>query len=109
VQEAQGDLKAALKSYSDSLAIRERLAQADPNNAGWQRDLAVSNAKLAGVYRKSNESAKAREALAAGRAIIGRLVEQHPDQIQWKQDLARFDGQLAELGKTSSKKKPARR
>jgi hypothetical protein len=42
VQEAQGDLKAPLKSYSDSLAIMERLAKADPDNAGWQRDLSVS-------------------------------------------------------------------
>ena len=36
MQEAQGDLKAALKSYSDSRAIRERLAKSDPGNAGWQ-------------------------------------------------------------------------
>ena len=42
VQVAQGDLKAALKSYSDSLAIFERLAQSDPGNTGWQRDLSVS-------------------------------------------------------------------
>jgi hypothetical protein len=101
VQEARGDLKAALKSYSDSLAIGERLAQSDPGNTGWQRDLAVSYAKLAVVYRKSNEAAKAREALAAGRTIIGTLVEQHPDQVQWKQDLASFDAQIAELGETS--------
>ena len=109
VQQAQGDLKAALKSYSDSLAIRERLAKADPNNAGWQRDLAVSYAKLASAYRKSNETTKAHAALAEGRAILGKLVEQHSDQVQWKQDLAWFDAQIAELGKTSSKKKPARR
>jgi predicted Zn-dependent protease len=109
VQQAQGDLKAALKSYSDGLAIRERLAKADPNNAGWQRDLAVSYAKLASAYRKSNETTKAHDALAEGRTILGKLVEQHSDQVQWKQDLAWFDAQIAELGKTSSKKKPARR
>jgi hypothetical protein len=39
VQQAQGDLKAALKSYSDSLAIRDRLAQSDPGNGSqsWAR------------------------------------------------------------------------
>ena len=42
VQVAQGDLAGALKSYRDSLAIRERLAQSDPGNADWQRDLSVS-------------------------------------------------------------------
>ena len=49
MQVAQGDLKAALKSYSDSLAIRERLAQSDPGNAGWQRDLSVSYDKVGDV------------------------------------------------------------
>ncbi|MFZ1093303.1 MAG: hypothetical protein WAN75_29480 [Xanthobacteraceae bacterium] len=39
---AQGDLTAALQAYRDSLGIRERLAKADPGNAGWQRDLSVS-------------------------------------------------------------------
>ena len=38
VQMAQGDLKEALKSYQDGLAIRDRLAKSDPNNAEWQRD-----------------------------------------------------------------------
>jgi hypothetical protein len=60
----------------------------------------VSYAKLADAYRKSNETAKARGALAAGRAIIGVLVEQHPDQAQWKQDLAWFDARIAERDKT---------
>ena len=42
VQVAQGDLPAALKSFRDSLAIRDRLSKSDPDNAGWQRDLSVS-------------------------------------------------------------------
>ena len=108
MQVAQGDLKAALKSYQDDLAITERLATSTPGNADWQRDLSVSYAKLADAYRKSNETAKARDALAAGRAVIGKLVEQNPDQAQWKQDLAWFEAQIAERGKTSPKKKPAR-
>src|SRR5262249_329581 len=35
----QGDLAGALKAHRDSLAVCERLAQSDPSNAGWQRDL----------------------------------------------------------------------
>jgi hypothetical protein len=38
----RGDLPGALKSCHDSLAIRERLAKADPGNAGWQRDLSAA-------------------------------------------------------------------
>ena len=43
VQVAQGDLAGALTSYRASLAIRDRLAKADPGNAGWQRDLSRSS------------------------------------------------------------------
>ena len=57
----------------------------------------MSYAKLASVYRASNETAKASEALASGRAIIAKLVGEHPDWAQWKQDLAWFDAQIAEL------------
>ena len=63
VQVAQGDLAGALKSYRDSLAIAERLAQSDPGNAGWQRDLAISYARLANVYRQSGDREKALAAL----------------------------------------------
>ena len=49
VQVAQGDLGAALESFKAGLAIREQLAALDPGNAGWQRDLIVSYAKLAGM------------------------------------------------------------
>jgi hypothetical protein len=42
VQKNQVDLPGALKSYRDSLGIREKLAKQDPGNAGWQRDLSVS-------------------------------------------------------------------
>ena len=49
MQEAQGDLAGALKSYRDGLAIRERLAKSDPGNAVWQRDLAVSFDRVGNV------------------------------------------------------------
>jgi hypothetical protein len=45
----QGDPTAALQAYRDSLAIAERLAKADPGNAGWQRDLSVSYSKVGNV------------------------------------------------------------
>jgi len=73
---ARGNLPEALKSFRDGLAIRDRLAKADRGNAGWQRDLSESYAKLASAYLKAEQRAKAGEALAAGRTIIARLVAQ---------------------------------
>src|SRR5690242_14093805 len=40
-------LAEALQAYRDSLATREQLARAEPDNAQWQRDVAVSHSKLA--------------------------------------------------------------
>jgi hypothetical protein len=97
VQVEQGNLAAALTSYQASLAIRERLAKSDASNAGWQHDLSFSYGNLAIVYLKSKQVSQAREALAAGRAILAPLTEQHPEFAQWKQGLAWFDRQIAAL------------
>jgi len=45
VLRSQGNLSDALASYRASMDIAQRLAQADPGNAGWQRDLSVSQDK----------------------------------------------------------------
>jgi len=47
VLEAQANLPEALKSFRDGHDIIDRLAKADPGNAGWQRDLIVSHVKIA--------------------------------------------------------------
>jgi hypothetical protein len=48
----RGNLVAALTSYQASLAIAARLAEADPDNAGWQRDLSVSHNKIGDVQMR---------------------------------------------------------
>lgn len=49
----QGDLAGALAAYREALAVRQRLAAADPSNAGWQRDLMVSCCKMATMAEQS--------------------------------------------------------
>jgi hypothetical protein len=80
---AQVNLPEALKAYRDGLAIRDRLAKADPDNAGWQRDLSVSYASLAVVLRKMGASAEALTALQQGQAIIVRITQVSPDNAVW--------------------------
>ena len=53
VRQGQGDLAGALQAYQAGLDIRERLAAADPGNAGWQRDLVVSFHNLATTSSQS--------------------------------------------------------
>jgi tetratricopeptide (TPR) repeat protein len=55
VLQAQGSLVAALDSYRAGAAIVERLAKADPGNAGWQRDLSVSYNKIGDVLRAQGD------------------------------------------------------
>jgi hypothetical protein len=46
VAQAAGDPAEAARRYQQALAITERLAQADPANAAYQRDLSVSYNRL---------------------------------------------------------------
>jgi len=60
VRQAQGDLAAALISYQASLDILERLAKADPGNAGWRRDLSASHIKIGDVQQAQGDQLPAR-------------------------------------------------
>jgi hypothetical protein len=79
------------------LAIADRLARASPGNAGWQRDLALSFAKLAEVNRGSNDLNKAMQALRQGKAIVERLTKLSPGNAGWQRDLTWFDNQITQL------------
>jgi tetratricopeptide (TPR) repeat protein len=74
VQVAQGDLAGAPKSYREALAIRDRLAQSDPGNAGWQLDLAQTQNNLGlalqALGERESGTAKLEEAVAAYRAAL---------------------------------------
>jgi tetratricopeptide (TPR) repeat protein len=88
VQVAEGDLKAALKSYSDSRAIAERLAQSDPGNAQWQYDLGISNERIGDVQVAQGDLAAALKSYEAKRGIISRLAQSDPGDAGWQRDLS---------------------
>jgi hypothetical protein len=69
----------ALTAYGKSLAVRERLAEADRSNTMWQLDLAVSHAKLALTYLKLGSLAEALSQLRQGHEIMSALVATAPD------------------------------
>ena len=64
---AKGNLQCARDAYNAALAVRHSLAAQDRDNAEWQRDLIVSNVKLAEVAdaedRASDAAAHLRTAL----------------------------------------------
>ena len=85
---AQGNLADALKSFRDGLAISERLATADPGNAGWQRDLSVSYARIGDVLVAQGNLADALKSFRDGLAISERLAKADPGNAGWQRDLS---------------------
>ena len=94
---AQGDLAGALKSYRDSLAIRDRLAKSDPGNAGWQRDLSVSYNKVGDVQVAQGDLAGALKSYRDSLAIRDRLAKSDPGNAGWQRDLAISYAKLASV------------
>ena len=88
VLEAQGNLPEALKYYRDSLAIFDRLAKADPGNAGWQRNLSVSYNKVGDVLEAQGNLPEALKAYRDSLAIIDRLAKADPGNAGWQRDLS---------------------
>jgi tetratricopeptide (TPR) repeat protein len=84
----QGDLFGALKNYRDSLALREKLANQDPANAGWQRDLSVSYEKVGDVLSDQGELSDALKSYRDSLAIREKLVNRDPANAGWQRDLS---------------------
>ena len=88
VQVAQGDLAAALKSYRNSLAIRDRLAKADPGNADGQRDLSVAYERVGDVQVAQGDVAGALKSYRDSLAIFEPLAKSDPSNAGWQRDLS---------------------
>ena len=94
MQQAQGALAAALTSYQTSRAIFERLAKADPGNAHWQRDLALSYGRVALAEMRQGVGDDGLKSFRRGREIIAQLIRRSPDNTSLRRDLAWFDSQI---------------
>jgi len=69
---ATGDLAGARDAYQAALAIAQRLAAADPTNAEWQYDLAISLDRLGAT---EDDATRQREYLAQAHSIVDALVQ----------------------------------
>jgi hypothetical protein len=76
------------------LAIVERLANSDPSNAGWQRDLSVSYQKVGEVEVEQGQYAQALDSYQHDLAIARRLAESDPSNGLWQRDLSQSYAKL---------------
>ena len=69
------------------LAAATVLAQADPSNAGWQRDLSVSHNKIGDVLLAQGDLAGALAAYRQSLGVRERLAQADPSNAGWQRDL----------------------
>jgi len=66
-----------------------------------QRDLAISQNRVAIVLAERGDAPRALEKLRQGRIIIARLAKESPHNGQLSKDLAAFDASIARLEQAS--------
>jgi hypothetical protein len=74
----QGDLKDAMASYLEGLAIRQKLADAAPSDSAMQDELASFYQRIGDLDEKVGDLAAAREALQQGLALRQRISAADP-------------------------------
>jgi eukaryotic-like serine/threonine-protein kinase len=88
IQKDRGDLVAALKSYSDSLDIRERLARQNPLNSDWQRYWALAIGNVGDVLDLQGKSSIALERYQMALKILKDLVARQSGNVGLRHDLS---------------------
>jgi tetratricopeptide (TPR) repeat protein len=100
---AQGKLVEAQAAFGEFLTISRRLAERDPSNVGWQRDLAVAERRVGGVLQVQSKLGEAQAAFEVSLTINRRLAEQDPNNAGWQRDLAVALGRLGGVLKGKGK------
>ena len=65
-----------------------RVAEVDPGNAGWQRDLSVSYEQVGDVLMAQGNLAEALKSYQDSLAISDRLAKADPSNAVWQRDLS---------------------
>jgi tetratricopeptide (TPR) repeat protein len=80
---ALGHHAEAVTAFRETLAIRKRLAAADPSNASWQRDLAKSYYVVGLALVAQGHPTEAFTAFDSSLALSKQLVESDPGNSSW--------------------------
>jgi serine/threonine protein kinase/tetratricopeptide (TPR) repeat protein len=92
-----GDKQDALRAFKESLAVRERLARANPSVALFQSDLARSHAQIGSLHIETGRPAEALHSLEQARAIFERLAREKPSVTDSQSELAKTYNELGLL------------
>ncbi|MDQ5771062.1 tetratricopeptide repeat protein, partial [Thiothrix subterranea] len=73
------------------------LADNDPSNAGWQRDLAASLSKMGEVLTAQGKLDDAKAVFEKDLAIAQTLADNDPSNAGWQRDLAASLSKMGEV------------
>ena len=93
-----GDFGEALANFEKSRDLRKGLADSDPKNLEWQRDLAVGYAHCGDALFRGGSHEKALDQYHSALAIRERLATADIDNADWQTDLVLDLRRLASAG-----------
>jgi tetratricopeptide (TPR) repeat protein len=83
-----GDIGRAHTAATTALSLSRGLAERDPDNPVWQRDVSVTLNRLGAIALGSSELAEALKADEEALGIVRRLNERDPNNATWQRELA---------------------
>ena len=95
----QGRIEAALTSFQKYLTISEQLAEADPANAGWQHDYAVSQFKIGTICERQKRLEAALQAYKSSLLVLERLIQIDPSNSGIRRELKVVKSKLDAVSK----------
>lgn len=95
VLQTKGCLDEALAEFRECLTIFQHLAESDPSNSGWQRELALAHHRLGQVFRNAGDEEKAQTSFRSAVGTMELAVAAAPGHVSWKKDLAKLKSWLS--------------
>jgi len=92
---SRGNLSRAAEIRQQALESVKRLADREPDNAGWQRDVSVSLGKMGDVLLEQGNLEGARRAYEQAMEIAKQLAEREPGHVGWQTDLVVSQSRVA--------------
>ena len=97
VRLAQGAVDDALAAYDEGLQIARELAKRDPNNLGYQRDVAVSLERLGAIARRRGQNEVARKHWEQEVQVAKQAQSRDPTNAGWPRFIAVVHLMIADL------------
>lgn len=98
-RQSQGELRLAARGYAEQIAMLRTLIEARPAALAWQRRLATSLRRSAGLALDLGRPGDARAMLDESIALLDALLAKAADNRAWKRDLAHALMDRAELAR----------